>query len=70
MDVTDQLEKIAEEFAAKLRAGERPSVERYVQRYPALAPDLEDLLTSVEMMERLGDVEASSRRRAAWGSSR
>ena len=35
------LTRLADEFAARYRAGERPSVQEYVDRHPELARDSE-----------------------------
>jgi serine/threonine protein kinase len=50
VDVVDQL---AEEFACRLRAGERPGIEEYAERFPELADEIRAALPSVEMMEQL-----------------
>ncbi len=49
----DPLDVVAEEFAARHRQGEHPSVAEYVQRYPELAEQLQELLPAVAAMERL-----------------
>ena len=49
----DPADVIAEEFAARLRKGERPSVSEYSVRHPALAEQLRDLLPAVAQMEQL-----------------
>ena len=49
----DPLDVVAEEFASRHRQGEHPSVAEYVQRYPELAEQLEELLPAVAAMERL-----------------
>jgi len=33
----DPIEELVEEFLARRRRGERPSIEEYLERYPALA---------------------------------
>ena len=49
------VELLAEEFAQRLRDGEHPSVQEYVDKYPDLAGALRALLPSVAMMERADD---------------
>ena len=49
----DPLDVVAEEFATRHRQGEHPSVAEYVQRYPELAEQLQELLPAVAAMERL-----------------
>ena len=34
------LTRLADEFAARYRAGERPSLQEYIDRHPALAEDI------------------------------
>lgn len=55
------LESVAEEFTAALRAGETPGVQSYSARYPELAEDIEDLLSSIALMEQLGRCESDHR---------
>src|SRR5262245_8704900 len=50
MNLVDEL---AEEFARRLRAGERPSVEDYATRFPEQADELRSVLSAVVMMEQL-----------------
>jgi serine/threonine protein kinase len=48
-EVIDQL---AEEFAARYRRGERPSLQEYLDRYPELAEDIRELLPALVEMEQ------------------
>ncbi len=51
----DRLDQLAEEFAARFRRGERPSVKEYTDRYPELADEIRKLfpaLVEVEQVER------------------
>src|SRR5262249_34392763 len=48
------LDRLAEEFAARFRAGERPSLQEYMDRYPALADDIRDLFPALVEMEQEG----------------
>ena len=40
-------ELLAEEFAARLRRGEHPSLTEYVERYPEHADDIRDLFPAL-----------------------
>jgi serine/threonine protein kinase/WD40 repeat protein/tetratricopeptide (TPR) repeat protein len=44
-------ERLAEEFAARLRAGEHPSIGEYVERYPDLADDIRELFPALALVE-------------------
>src|SRR5262245_48367589 len=52
------LEKLADEFAERHRRGERPTVEEYAERYPALAADLRELLPAMVELEKVQEVMA------------
>jgi serine/threonine protein kinase/tetratricopeptide (TPR) repeat protein len=52
----DPVEQLAEEFATRLRRGERPSVSEYVDRYPNLAANIRDLFPALVVMEQFGSV--------------
>ena len=52
-DAREPLDRIAEEYVGRLRRGETPSVEEFVERYPDIADELADLLPSVEAIEAL-----------------
>jgi serine/threonine protein kinase/WD40 repeat protein len=45
------LDALAEEFVARHRRGERPSVSEYADRYPELADDIRDLFPGLVVME-------------------
>src|SRR5262252_5903307 len=50
------LDQLAEEFAARFRAGERPSLKEYLDRYPDLADDIRELFPAmVEVEQAEGD---------------
>src|SRR5262249_12136398 len=58
-DVTDAseardllLNRLAEEFAARQRAGERPTPEEYCRRHPDLADDIRSLFPALVELER------------------
>jgi eukaryotic-like serine/threonine-protein kinase len=45
------VELLAEEFAARLRRGEHPSLTEYVERYPEHAEDIRDLFPALALVE-------------------
>src|SRR5262245_12658252 len=47
------IDAVAEEFAARYRLGENPSVTEYAERFPDLAQQLHDLLPTVTLLEGL-----------------
>ena len=47
------LDDLAEEFACRWRAGERPSVEEYAVRFPGRADEIRAVFPAVAMMEQL-----------------
>ncbi|MFO0943389.1 MAG: serine/threonine-protein kinase [Pirellulales bacterium] len=49
----DILENVIAEFTSALRAGQNPSIQQYQQRYPHLAEDIADMLSSISMIEQL-----------------
>jgi serine/threonine protein kinase len=57
-DIIDQL---ADSFVARLRAGERPSVEEYAQRHPELADGIRELLPALAMLEQRVPVPGGDR---------
>jgi serine/threonine protein kinase/Leucine-rich repeat (LRR) protein len=48
----DPFEEVADEFLARCRAGERPSVAEYAERHPALAEQIRDLFPGLLLMEK------------------
>ncbi len=48
----DLLDQLAEEFAARFRRGERPSLEEYTDRYPELADDIRELFPAMVRVEQ------------------
>lgn len=66
----DPLEMLAAEYMERLRQGQRPEIEDYVARYPALADDIRGLFPTIAVTERLKAREAqSSGGRATLGPS-
>ncbi len=55
------VELLADEFAARLRRGECPSVSEYSRRFPELADELNDLLPTVAAIEQLRASESAER---------
>jgi len=50
----DLLDRLGEEFAARLRRGEQPSLKDYADRYPELADEIRLVFPAMVEMERLG----------------
>jgi WD40 repeat protein/serine/threonine protein kinase len=55
----DLIDRLADDFAARYRRGERPTLQEYVDRYPHLAADIRDMLPAMveieQVKEDLGD---------------
>src|SRR4051794_13038477 len=49
------LDQLAEEFAARFRRGERPSLKEYIDRYPDLADDIRELFPALAEIEQAED---------------
>jgi hypothetical protein len=49
----DPVERLAEEFAARFRRGERPALSEYTQRYPDLAEDIRLMFPALVALEQL-----------------
>jgi serine/threonine protein kinase/WD40 repeat protein len=54
----DPLDRLAEEFVARFRAGQRPSLTEYAERHPELAEQIRDLFPALVEMEQLKPVTA------------
>jgi len=52
------LDRLAEEFVARFRDGERPSLTEYVERHPELADDIREVFPALVEMEQLKPVTA------------
>jgi serine/threonine protein kinase/WD40 repeat protein len=50
----DPFDAVAESFLERYRAGERPSVTEYAERYPELAEQIRDLLPALVALEKAG----------------
>jgi hypothetical protein len=44
-------DRLAEEFVARYRRGERPALQEYIDRHPELAADIRDLFPGLVLME-------------------
>src|SRR5436190_10032011 len=49
----DPVDELAEDFVARYRRGERPSVTEYARRYPELAGQLQEVLQALALVEEL-----------------
>src|SRR5262245_41155234 len=49
------LNRLADEFAARYRRGERPSLQEYIDRHPELAADIREFFPAVVEMEQVKD---------------
>jgi serine/threonine protein kinase/WD40 repeat protein len=62
----DAMGAVLESFLVRFRKGERPPLDEFIQRYPALADEIREVLPAIVEVERLGSVggpasEAGSR---------
>jgi serine/threonine protein kinase/Flp pilus assembly protein TadD len=48
------VDELAEDFVARFRRGERPSVSEYARRYPELAEQISEVLQALVLIEQLG----------------
>ncbi len=54
-DERNPVELLAEEFLERKRRGEQPTLGEYLERYPELALEIQDLFPALLMMEDLGE---------------
>src|SRR5262245_23333757 len=54
----DRLDQFADEFAARFRRGERPTLKEYTNRYPELAAELRALLPALIKVEQAQEIRA------------
>src|SRR5690242_16214002 len=47
----EEIDRLAELFVARYRAGERPSVDEFAARFPDLATELRELLPTLALLE-------------------
>ncbi len=63
------LTRLADEFAARYRAGERPSLQEYVDRHPGLADEIRDLFPAMVEIEQVREDKLDTPSPAAAGPS-
>ncbi|MGO9468783.1 MAG: serine/threonine protein kinase, partial [Isosphaeraceae bacterium] len=51
--------ELAEDFLARYRNGERPSLKEYLDRYPGLAAEIKEVFPAMAMMENIAVVDES-----------
>src|SRR4051794_9635229 len=49
----DPVEALADEFVQRLRGGDAPSIDDYIQQYPHLSDEIRELFPTIASMERL-----------------
>jgi eukaryotic-like serine/threonine-protein kinase len=59
-DDRNPVERLAEEFIARTRRGERPTLAEYTTRYPELASEIRELFPALLVMEDLGNSPQST----------
>src|SRR5262249_58962815 len=52
----DLLDRLVEEFAARLRCGEQPALKDYTDRYPELADELRELFPALVQVEHVKEI--------------
>jgi serine/threonine protein kinase len=52
----DLLDRLVDEFAARLRRGEKPSLKDYTDRYPELADEIRDLFPALVKVEQIKEI--------------
>src|SRR6516162_7876362 len=52
----DLLDRLVEEFAARLRRGERPALKEYADRYPELADEIRELFPAMAQVEQAKEI--------------
>lgn len=56
----DVIDQVADSFVSRFRAGERPSVDEYVARYPDLADELRAVLPTLVLLEQNAGVDETA----------
>ena len=59
------LTRLADEFAARYRAGQRPPLQEYIDRYPELADDIRELFPAMVEIEQVREDHQEAAARAA-----
>src|SRR5215470_17837391 len=52
----DLLDRLVEEFAARLRRGDRPAVKEYTDRFPDLADEIRELFPAMVQVEKAKEI--------------
>jgi eukaryotic-like serine/threonine-protein kinase len=65
----DLLDQLADEFAARFRRGERPSLKEYLDQYPDLADDIRQLFPAMVEIEQVKDDPRAASERAKSGAA-
>src|SRR5438477_508391 len=59
------LTRLADEFAARYRAGERPALQEYLERYPQLADEIRELFPALVEVEQVKEDHQEAAEQAA-----
>src|SRR5437667_3563329 len=59
------LTRLADEFAARYRAGERPALQEYLDRYPQLADEMRELFPALVEVEQVKEDHQEAQEQAA-----
>ena len=68
----DLLDRLAEEFADRLRRGERPTFKEYTDRYPELADEIRELFPAMVQVEQADDLrqgDEEKETRDSWAAN-
>ena len=57
-DPSEQIDQLAQEFIARQRAGELPTIDEYAERHPELASDIRELFPVLALVEGVKDPAA------------
>lgn len=57
----DPIDRLAEDFLARYRRGERPSISEYSRQFPDVADEVADVIQVLLLMENLGAEQAESK---------
>src|SRR5262245_45063637 len=59
------LARLAEEFGARYRAGERPALQEYIDRYPEMADKIRELFPAMAEIEQVKEDRHAASEQAA-----
>lgn len=65
---TSALDQVADDFIAKIRQGEKPVITDYVNRYPELASEIEEIFPAIVALEG-GKYAAQAQGKVSLGAS-